>query len=385
MPVVTVEPLEDRWERCLADALGRRVDPKALAVMVARQSARYRGEDVPLAHGDGLAARTLFWFPRDLGKVALPVTELLAAGALPERPLRVLDLGAGVGATSLGVVRALRGARGVAHVTAVDNDPQALALLRRVAEGASREGLLPAPGELVTEVRDLADPAWGRGLGRFDLVTVGLSLVEVTRDESERAQRLAALLAGALEHVADDGALVVIEPATRPEARALQGARDVLVARGVTVFAPCPHARACPMLADPRDWCHEDLPDVSLPAWLVPVARAAGLRWEGITFAYLTLRRDGRTLAASVVRPGRRALRLLSPPIATKGKTEVVACGDVPNEAASVRLLELAREAKGAPRTLADRARGELIAVDDEAVSSPGKTARLSPARWDAS
>jgi SAM-dependent methyltransferase len=382
MPLCVPAPLEDRWEAALAASLDRRVDPKALAVMVGRQSARYRGENVPLAHGDALTARTLFWFPRDLLKVALPVEELLAAGALPERPLRILDLGAGVGATSFGVIRALRDRRAVAHVTALDSDPQALALLRRVLDAAAKASLLPRPSELVTEVRDLSAADWDRGLDRFDLVTVGLSLVEVTRGDDDRAARLAALLTAALAHVADDGALLVIEPATREEARALQGARDALVAGGVTVFAPCPHTRACPMLPNPRDWCHDDLPDVALPPWLVPIARAAGLRWEGLTFSYLTLRRDARTFASAVTRPGRRALRLLSAPIETKGKTEVIVCGDVPQETATVRLLELAREAKHAEVSLTTLARGEVIAVDDEALAAPGKTARVKPGQW---
>lgn len=381
MPLAHPAPLEDRWEAALAAALGRRIDPKALAVMVARQSARYRGEDVALAAGDGLAARTLFWFPRDLGKVALPLGELVAAGALPVRPLRMLDLGAGVGATSLGAIRALRGLREVAHVTAIDRDPAALALLRRVLDAAAGESLLPRPGELVTEARDLTAPEWNRGLGRFDLVTVGLALVEVTRDATARAERLAALLDAALAHVADDGALVVIEPATRDEARALQKAREVLVARGVTVFAPCPHARPCPMLVRPHDWCHEDLADFTLPPWLVPVARAAGLRWEGLTFAYLTLRRDAQTLAAAIVPAGRRALRLLSPPIVTKGKTELIACGDLPRPEASARLMELARTARGAERSLADCARGELLDVDPAALASEGPL-RVSPTQW---
>ena len=110
MPLVRNETLEDAWESVLSTALGRRVDAKALAVMVARQSARYRGESVILAQADGLAARALFWFARDVHKCALPVHELLAAGAIPDRPLRVLDLGAGLGATSLGAGPSVGGA-----------------------------------------------------------------------------------------------------------------------------------------------------------------------------------------------------------------------------------------------------------------------------------
>ena len=49
------------------------------------------------------------------------------------------------------------------------------------------------------------------------------------------------------------------------------------------------------MLATEGDWCHEDLP-IDLPPWVAPLARAAGLRWQRLTFSYLALRRDGRRL-----------------------------------------------------------------------------------------
>jgi ribosomal protein RSM22 (predicted rRNA methylase) len=385
MPLVRNETLENAWEELLPTALGRRVEARALALMVARQSARYRGDAVNLAHGDSLAARALFWFPRDVHKCALPLHELLAAGAIVDRPLRVLDLGAGLGATSLGAVRALRGRRVVSHITAVDQDPQALTILKRVAAGAAKAGLLPTVEELVTETRDLSVHGWDRGLGEYDLVLAGLSFVELSRtlgDEHTRAMALASHLETALTHVASGGSLVVIEPATRDEARALQQAREVLLSRGVGVFAPCPHARACPMLASERDWCHEDLAAVSLPPWLVPIAREAGLRWEGLTFSYLTLRRDAVTLA-NALRGERVALRLLSPPIVSKGKVEVIVCGDVAGEHASTRIMELSRDAKRATGlTLEETTRGDVLVLAPEALAGEGKSARVTPGTW---
>lgn len=388
MPLVRSVPLEDAWQKLLADSLGRRVDAKPLALMVARQSARYRGEDVALAHADALAARALFWFPRDVHKFALPSHELLAAGALPDRPLRILDVGAGLGASSLGVVRALAPQRAVDHITAVDNDPQALALLKRIATAAAREGLLPAVPSLDTETRDVSAQGWDRHLGRYDLVLAGLSFVEMTRalgDEHTRAMALASHFEALLTHVVDDGAVVIIEPATREESRALQRAREVLLSRGVTVFAPCTHAGPCPMLVSERDWCHEDLADASLPAWLVPVAREAGLRWEGLTFSYLTLRRDGRTLASSLRREAQPALvRLLSPALATKGKTEAIVCGALGHGRSTARVMELARDAKRhTGPTLGDTARGDLLSVPAEALAEEGKTVRLTPGAWE--
>jgi SAM-dependent methyltransferase len=385
MAIVHSEPLEPEWQKVVEAALIRKVDDRALARMVARQSARYRGEDVALAHADALAARALFWFPRDVHKCALPIHELLAAGAVPDRPLRILDVGAGLGATSLGCLRALGNRRTVANITAIDNDPQALTILRRMAAHAMEHRLLPHVASLVTETRDISLPGWSTELGTFDLVLVGLSLVEVTRslgDEGTRSQALATMLRELLAQVADDGALVVIEPATRDEARCLQRTRDQLVTDGMTVFAPCTHTRPCPMLMDARDWCHEDMADVSLPPWLVAIAKEAGLRWEGLTFSYLTLRNDKRTLRDVVPAGGYRALRLLSAPIVTKGKTEAIVCGECSHERTHARMMELSREAKRAEgTTLSSLTRGDVMAVHESALGD-STTVRISPTQW---
>jgi hypothetical protein len=101
------------------------------------------------------------------------------------------------------------------------------------------------------------------------------------------------------------------------------------------------------MLATEGEWCHEDLP-VDLPPWLVPLARAAGLRWQGLTFSYLVLRRDGRRLfdeaALGFQRPGGRRvhLRVVSELMRTKGKAEIFACTD---EGVRLRMRRLNRDA----------------------------------------
>lgn len=62
------------------------------------------------------------------------------------------------------------------------------------------------------------------------------------------------------------------------------------------------------MLVRETDWCHEDLP-IDLPDWLVPVARAAGLRYEGLTFSYLVLRKDERSAGDGLASPWRARSR----------------------------------------------------------------------------
>jgi hypothetical protein len=178
------------------------------------------------------------------------------------------------------------------------------------------------------------------------------------------------MLRGWLERrVNEGGSLVIVEPALRDRTRHLHRVRDALVAAGATLFAPCLHAGACPALVRETDWCHEDL-DVDLPEWLVPVARAAGLRREGLTFSYLVLRRDGRTLAAAVrASPSASVLRVVSGAMPSKGKREAFLCGELLDAAgarvpARVKAARLDREETAANAAWDAAARGDLLVAE---------------------
>jgi hypothetical protein len=117
------------------------------------------------------------------------------------------------------------------------------------------------------------------------------------------------------------------------------------------------------MLGASDAWCHEDL-DVDLPEWLVPVARAAGLRWQGLTFSYLVLRKDGRRQMtshdASVT-----ALRVVSHPIVTKGKRELFLCGrfEDAERAEQLRAMRLDRHRVPMNEAWDTAARGDVVLV----------------------
>lgn len=390
MALLSPAPLESAWQSVLACAVGRPVDPRALGIMVERLSRRDDGDDeATLAPADALAARALFWFSRDVRTVALAVAELVAAGALPGRPLRVLDLGAELGAASLGVVRASARHRfELARIEAVDRDAQALALLQTIAREASRVGLLPGLPEVVTRVGDPCDAVALAAIIEpgVDLLLVASTIVETDGDEVAHGLALAHAVASSVEaaRLSDDGAVIVMAPATRAETRALHHARADLIAKGFGIFAPCTHQGPCPMLADDSDWCHEDLA-AEFPPWLVPIARAAAMPREGLTFSYLVVRRDAtRSVGDLAVREGFVPARLISRPRGTKGKTEAIACAGRGAEGREVYLRELERTAKrdrGAHASLATYARGDVIALANEAfeASAGGDVARVEP------
>jgi hypothetical protein len=199
----------------------------------------------------------------------------------------------------------------------------------------------------------------------WDLVLLGQVLSELDTElaAAARVAKHAALVESLLASaVRPDGALVVVEPALRERARYLHAVRDAVLAKragegGPNVFAPCLHRGLCPMLLTEGDWCHEDLA-VDLPEWLTPIARAAGLRWQGLTFSYLILRKDGTTLE-------KRGFpwRVVSGPIVSKGKRELFLCGanGGPGLPSRLRVQRLDRHASAANAVWGALGRGDRI------------------------
>jgi SAM-dependent methyltransferase len=244
-----------------------------------------------------------------------PVSYLQARGTiseLPRRPRAVLDLGSGPGPMAFAALDA-----GAAEVVAADRSARALDTARALAAAAgepiaTREWN-PSRG------RPLAELAHGR---RFDLVTAGHVLNELFRGPEADARR-AALLEEALGLLEPGGSLLVVEPALRETSRALLKVRDLLVARGHAVRAPCLFRGACPALLRETDWCHAERA-IEPPALVAQLARAAGLRKEAVKMSYLVLAPRGEGWAEP---PPGRVFRIVSEPLPSKGRLRYMGCG----------------------------------------------------------
>ncbi len=325
-----------------------------------------------------LAARAAFFTIADAMKLAVPLGELAGRGALPaRRPLRVIDLGAGCGAMSLGLVAALAGEPGVSlDVVAVDRDAAALAIAAAaIRDFAARSGVGVTVTVRVADAAAVGTPA-GRGapLGEADLVVIGSLLNELAPAPA------LAVIERALGAIAEDGAVIVIEPALRDTSRALHQIRDAILAGGAGhVFAPCTRRGApCPALADPDDWCHEDRP-LRLPPRTAELARLTHLRDSGMKFAYLVLRRQ----PLGLVPAGGQAWRVVGVPRPEKGKLCVIGCSD--HGRVPIRLLRRHRSA--ANRAVERAERGDVLVVDaapDEQrveLEEATRVERIEPAR----
>ena len=370
MTWVVPPALEDAaWNAARAEVGDAKVSEAALARSVVDRSARYTSERDQLATpadpiGD-LAARATFFTVADALKIAIPLRELVNAGALPAaRPLRVVDLGAGCGAMTLGALAVLDVPL---DVVAIDHDTGAL----RIAAAATRAYAASrkvASFAITTRAGDVATAP----LPAADLMLLGNVLNELP------AAAQLGVVQRALAAVSGHGAVIVVEPALRETSRALHAVRDAMIAAGAHVFAPCTRAGApCPALADERDWCHEDRL-VSLPTRTGTLARRTHLRDGGLRFAYLVLRHAAEPRIAAA-----GAWRVVSAPMPGKGKLELYGCGDP----GRVVLRLLKRHRAESNRGVERARRGDVLVigaeVGDQRVEVATETAvvRIDPAK----
>lgn len=367
-----------------AGALAERArgKPHWFSAAVVDRSRRYTSERGALhrpadAQAD-LAARALFFSVVDAAKPLAPLLELVRRGGLPVArgssgaapTLRVLDLGAGCGAMSLGLLAtaALHGWRARWELTLVDRDAEALA----IAVGALT-ALAETLGAEIAVQRKVVDLASWRpepGPPR-SLALLGTVLNEL----APAAGR--ALVMGALAQVAPAGAVLVLEPALRESARALQALRDELVAAGdAAVLGPCTHAHTpCPALARDTDWCHEDRP-WRAPPYVRAVADATRLRDGNLKYAYLLLAPPGAPVSHRPLGPAAPAhelVRVVSGALPGKGKKELFACG----AAGRVLLRRLDRRASPATAWFDELRRGDLVAVPSPRLAEAGPGGRV--------
>lgn len=321
-----VRPLEPEWKTVLDRVLRplgyaiddvSRLGPRVAELSRAYNEGSAEGKKTKLP----LEARIAFSFPRDVPKGAAAMRELIREGTLSRpydgemssRPLRILDLGAGLGAMTWGILRALGTTN--AEALLVDEDAEALKAATSIArEAAATFGNGPVITTRVGTVAQYTD-------AKADLAVLGqvLSELDPRGDAASRLKTQSDLVQRVLQNA---DTVLIVEPALRDRTRHLHALRDRLVEAGAHVHAPCLHSKPCPALAVEGDWCHEDLASVDLPDWVAPIARAAGLRWQGLTFSYLVLRKDAPQRApVSGIR-----FRVTSDLLKSKGKVELFAC-----------------------------------------------------------
>ena len=263
------------------------------------------------------AARLLFFTLADAPKAYAAAAEFTALTGLTPPPVsRILDVGAGYGAQSLGLLNYLAQTLPPRQIQldAVDYDSAALetfgVLLNKARAAATFRALTLRQWQV--DLRQGFRPPQ-----QYDYILIGSTLCELP----PAAQY--PLLLNLLAALTPTGALIVIEPALKLTSRRLHALRDqLLTERRAAVVAPCTSwTGGCPCLINDADWCHAVRPHL-LPLSCRQIATFTGLRQFELKWSYLTLTAEPRRAAEYA-----DAWRVVSDLMKPKGKFEIFLCG----------------------------------------------------------
>jgi SAM-dependent methyltransferase len=309
-----VPALSEAVCRTIAESVGLRPDdprqpvPAPLAAAVQGLSLGFtRDGPLPADYLDDDAARRAYlayFLPVNVAKIQSLLREMPVPSSERmnrEGRFRVLDLGCGPGTGALAVLdraASVSAQAGVeVEIVAIDRSAQALHDCERLlgrhrrTHANKRATMHAVQGRLPKDLSKV-------GQNTFDLIIAANLLNEMLRDHSQPVSTLSLLLTACASLLAEDGTLLVLDPALRETARTLHHVRDALLghpAAPFTVYSPCLHHRACPALVKPTDWCHEERPWTP-PAFVAAIDREVGFVKDALKFSYLLLRKDGRTI-----------------------------------------------------------------------------------------
>lgn len=165
-------------------------------------------------------------------------------------------------------------------------------------------------------------------------------------------------------HLSERGVLIIIEPALQQTTRELMQLRDDLLdATPVPILAPCLHQASCPMLRhNARDWCHAYL-DWRRPPLIAQVDQLIGNKKDFLKFSYLILGQPLPAAPHTTPSPAAR-YRVVSAPMRSKGKTELLLCPDATGDTSRLHRIARLSKDRTARNTALERAwRGDLVVV----------------------
>ncbi|MDO5462401.1 MAG: small ribosomal subunit Rsm22 family protein [bacterium] len=330
-------------QRCPLSQL-ERLEPIARDLMQAFTDHRPEAFVQYLNQPEALTAYTHLFAPQTYVRVEAALTHILQRlPAPPDRPSRVLDLGCGVGSAALAAYDTLLQWTGHApEITGVDWSQQALDALKEIHPQA------------ITQRADLRSftPS-----GTYDIILSSFAFNEAFPNANEAF----AMLLKLSEALSTDAPsfVLILEPADRLATPRLLALRPRLTQANLPLYAPCPHAHACPLIPSQHGICH-DVRKFKPTRPTILLTRHLRKTVSEVKYTPLAFGRPNGPLAEGFGQD--EFLRIIGPINRGKGVLETRVCmGD-----GRVRALEIPNAALSSERrhALLDRQRGDCAWLD---------------------
>jgi ribosomal protein RSM22 (predicted rRNA methylase) len=275
----------------------------------------YQGKENLLAYG-------LFFFPQTYGRTRLIMDELTHIhGWTPpkEEKCRILDLGCGLGSSSLAAVDHLRQHPGGIEITAVEQHAPCTEIRQHLIREVSAYANPVRWNHLTGDFRNIE--TWApRPNFRWDLILLSFSLNEAFSGQPPEAA--AEWLDQILGRLNPGGLLIIIEPALKETSERLETIRDLLLASYKNqVWAPCLHRMNCPARSSGQFWCHEAR-KWTPPESLLRLNKTLHREIETLKFSFLALSRTPPPVQGS----GPNHVRMVSPVSKSQGRLHFHGC-----------------------------------------------------------
>ncbi len=225
--------------RCPMDQLSR-LEPNVEALSASFTANRPTNFSVYLDDADTLTAYALCFAPQTYARVYEALRGIFnRLPTFPNRPLKVLDLGSGIGSAALAANDFLQEATGLApQITCVDWSNNALQTVQE---------LLPSAHCQHADLRSYHPST------QYDIILSSFAF-----NEAFPAQQDALAALRTYHHSLTTNApsfVLLLEPADRTSVPKLHALRSFLPE--LPVYAPCPHSLSCPMIATQDGVCHD--------------------------------------------------------------------------------------------------------------------------------
>ncbi|MFZ4405151.1 MAG: small ribosomal subunit Rsm22 family protein [Pseudobdellovibrionaceae bacterium] len=119
--------------------------------------------------------------------------------------------------------------------------------------------------------------------------------------------------------------IVLLEPSVQDHARQLMQFRQVLIENGYEIAAPCVHQKNCPLLAQPKDWCHHRI-EFAQPLWFEKMEQHLPMRNKTLTYSYLIAVKNNRPAEDKNSHTAAATARVIGDLLQEKGKDRQMVC-----------------------------------------------------------